>query len=272
MTSLKRQDADEIIDAMARALGGDMFKAASVEKEAQGMSIELLMALMHEEYRKGKAQYDSMDEAQASKAVSTKVWNENLEDIQAQENKEPGFLERAADLRDSYMVPKRAADDGAAEQPCDDCDEQMAQDQPEREAQTSLAIDFAMGHLVKIADALDNKGFAGVASIVDETIEKLAKKKVKKKYKTWEGKDEKSPKGAEYKAPKEWFDKMKADVKKKNPDYSAKRIREIVGDIWDNELSEKKRKSILKKYEKGGKEKKAEDERPAKLAKSKDQD
>lgn len=41
---------------------------------------------------------------------------------------------------------------------------------------------------------------------------------------------------------------MKADVKKKNPDYSAKRINEIVGDIWDNELSDKKREQIYKRY------------------------
>jgi hypothetical protein len=66
---------------------------------------------------------------------------------------------------------------------------------------------------------------------------------------------------------------MKKDVKKKNPDYSAKRVSEIVGDIWDNELSEKKRKSILKKYEGGGKKKKMADlydEYLAKLAELKD--
>lgn len=65
---------------------------------------------------------------------------------------------------------------------------------------------------------------------------------------------------------------MKADIKKKNPDYSAKRVREIVGDIWDNELSEKKRRSIMRKYEKDSKKKKAEDERSTKLAESNDQD
>lgn len=211
MTSLKRQDADEIMDAMAKALGGEFLKEASVEKEAQGMSLELLTALMHEEYRKGKAQYDAMDAAQASKAISTKIWNENLADIQAQENKEPGFLERAADLRDSYMVPKRAADDGAAEQPCDDCEEQAAQDQPD--AHTALAIDFAMDHLVKIADALDNKGFAGVASIVDETIEKLAAKKKKNDKK--EEEDEKKKKKEEKKKKKEEKEEKKKEKKDK---------------------------------------------------------
>jgi len=46
------------------------------------------------------------------------------------------------------------------------------------------------------------------------------------------------------------------DVKKKNPDYSTKRVSEIVGDIWDNELSDKKRAEIKKRYGKKDKKKK----------------
>jgi hypothetical protein len=41
---------------------------------------------------------------------------------------------------------------------------------------------------------------------------------------------------------------MKKEIKEKNLNYSAKRINEIVGDIWDNELSDKKRREILKRY------------------------
>jgi len=41
---------------------------------------------------------------------------------------------------------------------------------------------------------------------------------------------------------------MKEEVKKKNPDYSMKRVNKIVGDIWDNELSDKKRVQIYKRY------------------------
>ena len=43
---------------------------------------------------------------------------------------------------------------------------------------------------------------------------------------------------------------MKKDVKSNNPDYSAKRIAEIVGDMWDNELSDKKREDIINDLEK----------------------
>jgi hypothetical protein len=37
-------------------------------------------------------------------------------------------------------------------------------------------------------------------------------------------------------------------VKSKNPDYPAKRVSEIVGDIWDNQLSDKKRQQIYNRY------------------------
>lgn len=40
---------------------------------------------------------------------------------------------------------------------------------------------------------------------------------------------------------------MKKEIKEKNPDYSTKRVNEVVGDIWDNELSDKKRAEIVKK-------------------------
>lgn len=41
---------------------------------------------------------------------------------------------------------------------------------------------------------------------------------------------------------------MTKDIKKSSPDYSDKRVRETVGEIWFNNLSEKKRQEILKRY------------------------
>lgn len=38
-----------------------------------------------------------------------------------------------------------------------------------------VARQFAVSQLVKIADVLDNRGFASVANIIDETIAKLSK-------------------------------------------------------------------------------------------------
>jgi len=39
------------------------------------------------------------------------------------------------------------------------------------------AVDFTISHLTKIASALDNNGFAGLANIIDETIKRVAAKK-----------------------------------------------------------------------------------------------
>lgn len=47
--------------------------------------------------------------------------------------------------------------------------------------------------------------------------------------------------------PKKWWDKMKREIKKSNPDYSDKQIAATIGDIWFSNLSEKKRKQISKR-------------------------
>jgi len=174
MTSLKVKDANEIVEAMAKALGGDFLKTA-----AGAMSLELLTSLMHSEYMSKKAQYDAMGPDKASEAVAAVVWNANLSGIQAQENVEPGFLQKAADLRDSYMVPSQSADDV---QNCDEgceCPKCAGKEAEPMDEKTAAAVTFAMNHLVKVADALDKGGFAGVAGLVDETINKLAGKKSK---------------------------------------------------------------------------------------------
>ena len=47
----------------------------------------------------------------------------------------------------------------------------------EIDKKTQAALDFTIGNLAKVADALDANGFAGLADIVDETIGKIAEKK-----------------------------------------------------------------------------------------------
>jgi len=49
--------------------------------------------------------------------------------------------------------------------------------------------------------------------------------------------------------PKKWFNEMKKEIKEGNPDYSEDQVNKTIGDIWYNELSESKRKELLKKYE-----------------------
>jgi hypothetical protein len=106
-------------------------------------------------------------------------------------------------------------------------------------------VGISLEDLAEVADYLDEVGDTRLANVVDNMIKEG---KEKGKYKTFKGKGEKSPKGAEKKAPKGWFDKMKKDIKKKNPDYSAKRINEVIGDIWDNQLTHAKRQRIFKQY------------------------
>lgn len=213
--SVKSHYADEITEAMVNILNDGEFK--QIHKTA-GFTKEAGPAL--ETFKQELAVSDDIDG----------VWTKHLPALQQEENLEPGVLQLAVDAKEArakelgkpgYTVP-RLADD-----------EEMADDN------FTVAADFAMDHMVKLADALDNRGFSVLASAVDETIEKISK------YKTWKGKGEKPPKGAEEKAPKAWWDKMEKEVSKKNPDYSKKRVREIVGDIWDNELTDKKRKQIL---------------------------
>lgn len=113
---------------------------------------------------------------------------------------------------------------------------------------TRVGLD--LDDLVSLANHFDNCGEIALADRFDAMMKAAAKKKTP--YKTHKGPGEKKPEGAKHKAPKEWFDKMKKDVKKKNPDWDNKRVSEVVGDIWDNELSDKKREQI---YNRAGKKK-----------------
>ena len=114
----------------------------------------------------------------------------------------------------------------------------------------TLRVGLDPEEIVSLANFFDEHGETAIANRFDAMIKETAKKKTL--YKTHKGPGEKKPEGAKHKAPKEWFNKMKKDVKKKNPDWDDKRVSEVVGDIWDNELSDKKREQI---YNRAGKKK-----------------
>lgn len=61
--------------------------------------------------------------------------------------------------------------------PADDKGEEECKECGDKDHETDIALAFAMNHLVKVADALDGRGFVGIASVVDEAVEKLAAKK-----------------------------------------------------------------------------------------------
>lgn len=102
-------------------------------------------------------------------------------------------------------------------------------------------VGLEINDMIALADYFDGVGDHALADHFDEMVKESAKKPYK-------GPGEKPPKGSESKAPKGWFDKMKKDIKKENPDYSEKEVSMTVGDIWDNKLSDKERAKINKKY------------------------
>lgn len=53
-------------------------------------------------------------------------------------------------------------------------------------------------------------------------------------------------------APKGWWDKMEKEVREGNPDYSEDQVRKTIGSIWNNKLSDSKRREIVDRYEKKG--------------------
>jgi hypothetical protein len=70
--------------------------------------------------------------------------------------------------------------------------------------------------LIKLATSLDGRGLYSEADKIDEMVQMLAQRvglvvEAKTKYKTWNGKDEKPPKGAEHKVPKASISKMAID-------------------------------------------------------------
>jgi len=115
------------------------------------------------------------------------------------------------------------AQDGCAA--CDAADGQLA-----------VAVDFAIRHMVKIADALDVAGFVGVAGAIDETLQKLAAVRPV----TAAAKD---------RPPKKWWDKVMKETKaeKKYKGFGADRLSEIVGGIW-KKLSDKEKEKVRREH------------------------
>lgn len=137
-------------------------------------------------------------------------------------------------------LPEAADDDEAGKTGCPEHAE--AQDGcpacDAADGQLAVAIDFAIRHVVKVADALDKAGFVGVAGALDETLQKLAAQRpfvVRA--------------AAKDRPPKKWFDKVMEDTKKekKYKGYGKDRLGEIVGGIWQK-FSDKEKAKIRREY------------------------
>lgn len=52
--------------------------------------------------------------------------------------------------------------------------------------------------------------------------------------------------------PKGWMDDAKKKIRQKNPEYSTKRVEEIAGDQWFNDMNDASRNKVFKEYGKKG--------------------
>jgi len=171
-TSLKVQCANEIAEAMAEALGSNFIKTAA------GPALVAYQSALA-----GIADEDSLKN----------LWNRSQDDLNQEESTDEALKLQAAKASElglpGYATPM-ADDMQEADCPkCELCGQKIKQEkEPDLmpaggeeaepmawDAQTSVAADFAMQHLVKVADALDGKGFSAVANLVDEALQNLAK-------------------------------------------------------------------------------------------------
>jgi len=178
MTTLKNYHAEDIAAAMAETLADEdfakLYRKASMEK----------IALTLDEVR------GALEQAPDPNAK----WNQIEPQILEQENKQAGFYGQAKQILREVQSGGRGPgtrsipilnDDGQAEdeakKPCG-CLANQACDHDASEAddaQLAVAMDFAIKHLNKIANALDTAGFPGVAQYIDTTSAHIAEQRPK---------------------------------------------------------------------------------------------
>lgn len=151
-TSLKNQYADEILEVMAEKLSDESFvdlfhKEASIKKEAG----DALSAFKSE-----------LAGAKDKKQVWD-VWKKHESALQKADRKPgaSGNVDAAVEARQAKL-----SEFGPGETM-----------PPAADDREMIAANFVLKHLVKVADVLDKQGFDVMANLIDETIEKVSKKK-----------------------------------------------------------------------------------------------
>lgn len=181
--SLRMKYANDIAEAMASSLQDTeftgIFKAAALEKFA-GQAFDAFKADVDAEVAAARAEKRAIGDLRA-------IYTKHLPALQQEENTEPGTLNKAqAYMASVAKTPGGTQQPGttfppAADDECVNCDD----------PQTTIARNFTIEKLVKLADTLDAKGFIGLASALDETIQKIAWKgglgtdEVKENEKLW---------------------------------------------------------------------------------------
>lgn len=172
--SLKHIYADEIAAAMASTLENEDF-IGQFKKEAAGSHEETLReaieggnkehcTLVYNTYFSG-GEGDTALQAELSEKYGDDKAMEVTHELRSS-------LYKVCNPGPGSAFPAAADDDSdgcSAEDDCAECGD--------LDRETGIALAFAMDNLVKVANALDNRGFSTMANIIDEAVEKLAAKK-----------------------------------------------------------------------------------------------
>ena len=173
--TLKYINADEIASNMINIMGNSDFQAihkkASFNKRAEDEKLDLLTDAVNEfDDDEGFEDIPNEDiEIEEDEGLSEEVFEKELLDDEEEETDE--------DLDEEI----RKYDKGELPWQQEQIHDEMMNDQrgsPEEwmadDIATRAALKFTKQNLVKISNLLDQKGFAGIANVIDQTIVKLA--------------------------------------------------------------------------------------------------
>jgi len=171
MTTLKHYCADEIASAFAAQLKNEsfigMYKQADVQI-APGVKTEWWKTKSGAEFKA------KVDVAKTEQELNVAINMLNDPDFKTRLGQEGVADETELQNYANAKELPAAAEDGCAEVKSD---EPCAHDGkcPEcADASVAIAVDFAIKHVTKVADALDKAGFVGVAEALDDTLRRLA--------------------------------------------------------------------------------------------------
>lgn len=192
--------AEEILEAMANTLNDKefsaMYKTAEdkecMEQDADPSNVEEIgeeLGLGGPAPKPGEAQYGKEGEKTLQIKPETK--------LAPKKPLVPGIKSKV----DPWGRPKSIEYKAEDCEECSDCADCVdAEDAPPEgpvgpgaekalqhvdDPKVEAAINFTIQHLTKIANALDNNGYAGLANIIDEAMEKVAAKKCDHTYAEW---------------------------------------------------------------------------------------
>ena len=167
MTTLKSYYADEIATSLYNKLNDEGFLKfyKKAESDVVAKYKEKVDAIV-KDYEDGNTD---------KKTAKNKLVDLRNEVNELPEEREPilEYIDKAEKHLENVITPDMKSP--KAEDGCDHMEEETCSKCAD--SSVLVATDFAIKHMVKIADALDQAGFVGISKIIDETINKLSSNK-----------------------------------------------------------------------------------------------